>query len=100
MQARCLLCAKRERAMQLAGGAETTILSIVSAVLLPMFSTLEATTLRLINREFTAAVREYQWEDRETVITGEIGLWRASFPRARVANVRRRCDYGRAVRVA
>jgi hypothetical protein len=73
--------------MQLAGGAEATILSIVGAVLLPMFSTREATTLRLINREFTEAVREYQWEDMLTVIQGEIRQWRQCFPRARAASV-------------
>ena len=44
--------------MLLAGGEETTILSIVSAVLLPMFDTREAAcTLRLVCREFTEAVR-------------------------------------------
>jgi hypothetical protein len=76
--------------MQLAGGEEATILSIVGAVLLPMFSTREACTLRLLCREFTQAVREYQWEDKDTLIKGEIRLWRACFPRARAANV---CSY-------
>ena len=52
-----------------------------------MFSTREACTLRLVCKDFTQAVREYQWWDRETVIKGEIRLWRACFPRARVANV-------------
>ena len=71
----------------LAGGVDETIMSEVSAVILPYFTMAEATVLRLVCREFLEAVRDYQWEDRETVIQGSIGAWRGSFPRARCANV-------------
>ena len=45
--------------------------------------------LRLVCREFVEAVRQQQWEDRDTVIMGSIAAWRACFPRARCANVRK-----------
>ena len=73
----------------LAGGVDETIMSEVSAVILPYFTMAEATALRLVCREFLEAVRDYQWEDGETVIQGSIGAWRGSFPRARCANVRK-----------
>ena len=43
--------------------------------------------VRLVCRELQAAVAAHPWEDRETVILGSIGAWRACFPRARCANV-------------
>ena len=73
----------------LAGGVDETIMSEVSAVILPYFTMAEATALRLVCREFLEAVRDYQWEDSKTVIKGSIGAWRGSFPRARCANVRK-----------
>ena len=77
----------------LAGGVDETIMSEVSAVILPFFTMAEATALRLVCREFLEAVRDYQWEDGETVIKSSIGAWRGSFPRARRANVRK-WEYG------
>jgi hypothetical protein len=77
----------------LAGGGQETLLSEVGFVLLPLFTTAEACALRLVCREFLAAVREHPWEDRGTVIKGSIVAWRACFPHARCANVCR-TDYG------
>jgi hypothetical protein len=72
----------------LAGGGQETLLSEVGAqYLLPLISTRDACALRLVCREFLAAVREQPWEDTETVIRGSIAAWRACFPRARCANV-------------
>ena len=76
----------------LAGGVDETIMSEVSAVILPYFSMAEAAALRLVCREFLEAVRDYQWEDGKTVIQGSIGAWRGSFPRARCANVHEDLD--------
>ena len=70
-----------------AGHATETILSEVGIPLLRMFTMAEACTLRLVCREFVEAVRQQQWEDRETVIAGSVGAWRRSFPRTRCANV-------------
>ena len=72
----------------LAGGTQETLLSEVGPVLLRFVSTADACALRLVCREFLAAVTEHPWEDRDTVIKGSIGAWRACFPRARCANVR------------
>ena len=71
----------------LAGGGQETLLSEVGFVLLPLFTTAEACALRLVCREFLAAVSEHPWEDRETVIQGSIAAWRACFPHALCANV-------------
>ncbi len=73
----------------LAGGGQETLLSEVGFVLLPLFTTAEACALRLVCREFLAAVSEHPWEDRETVIQGSIAAWRACFPHARCANVQK-----------
>ena len=73
----------------LAGGGQETLLSEVGFVLLPLFTTRDACALRLVCREFLAAVSEHPWEDRETVIQGSIAAWRACFPRARCANVQK-----------
>jgi hypothetical protein len=56
-------------------------------VLLPLFTTADACALRLVCREFLAAVSEHPWEDSDTVIQGSIAAWRACFPHARCANV-------------
>ena len=72
----------------LAGGGQETLLSEVGFVLLPLFTTRDACALRLVCREFLAAVSEHPWEDRGTVIKGSIAAWRACFPHARCANVR------------
>ena len=80
--------AARLTRIPLAGGGQETLLSEVGAqYLLPLFSTAEACALRLVCREFLAAVSEQPWEDRETVIRGSIAAWRACFPRAQCANV-------------
>ena len=78
----------------LAGGGQETLLSEVgSQYLLPLFSTAEACALRLVCREFLAAVSEQPWEDGDTVIHGSIAAWRASFPHACCANVLVRTMY-------
>ena len=74
--------------MTLAGGKAHTLLAECPGALLQFFDTPAACALRLVCREFQAAVAAYPWEDRETVILGSIGGWRACFPRARCANVR------------
>ena len=71
----------------LAGGGQETLLSEVGFVLLPLFTTADACALRLVCREFLAAVCEHPWEDRRTVIMGSIAAWRACFPHVRCANV-------------
>ena len=68
--------------MPLAGGGQETLLSEVGFVLLPLFTTRDAYALRLVCREFLAAVREHPWEDRDTVFKGSIRACRACFPRA------------------
>ena len=72
----------------LAGDQGRTLLAECPGALLQFFDTPQACALRLVCREFQAAVAAYPWEDRETVIKGSIGGWRACFPRARCANVR------------
>ena len=55
-----------------AGNPTETLLSEVGPLLLRMFDTAEACVLRLVCREFTEAVRQQQWEDRDTVIKGSL----------------------------
>ena len=88
--------------MRLAGGPgwEPTIVSIVGVVLFPFFDTREACSLRLVCRELKQAVADFPWEDMGTVIRGSIALWRACFPRAIGANVRRYDPNGGPVRRA
>ena len=71
----------------LAGATGRTLLAECPGALLQCFSTPDACGLRLVCSEFQAAVAAHPWEDRETVIKGDIGGWRACFPRARCANV-------------
>ena len=71
----------------LAGGGQETLLSEVGFALLPLFTTRDACALRLVCREFLAAVSEHPWEDMGTVIQGSVAAWRACFPHARCANV-------------
>ena len=73
----------------LAGGNGHTLLAECAGALLAFFSTRQACALRLVCREFQAAVAAHPWEDMKTVIQGSIGGWRACFPRARCANVRK-----------
>jgi hypothetical protein len=70
-----------------AGRATETILSEVGVVLLRMFDTREACTLRLVCREFVEAVRMQQWGDRDTVVRSNFAGWRVCFPRARACNI-------------
>ena len=74
----------------LAGKKDRTLLAECPGALLQFIDTRQACALRLVCREFQAAVAAHPWEDRETVILGSIGGWRACFPRARCANVRKR----------
>ena len=69
----------------LVDGAGRTLLAECPGALLQYFDTFEACALRLVCREFQAAVAAHPWEDRETVIWGSFGAWRACFPRARCA---------------
>ena len=84
--------------MTLAGGEGHTLLAECPGALLQFFDTPGACALRLVCREFLAAVAAHPWEDRDTVIQGSIGGWRACFPRARCANVRMWASGGRVVR--
>ena len=74
--------------MALAGDEGRTLLAECPGALLQLFDTPGACALRLVCREFQAAVAAFPWEDRETVILGSIAAWRKCFPRARCANVR------------
>ena len=84
--------------MTLAGGRGHTLLAECPGALLQFFDTPGACALRLVCREFQAAVAAYPWEDRATVILGSIGAWRACFPRAQCANVRMWARAGLVVR--
>ena len=84
----------------LAGATGRTLLAECPGALLQFFSTRRACALRLVCREALAAVAAHPWEDRETVIQGSIGGWRACFPRARCANVRLYDWHGGVVRRA
>ena len=77
----------RKHAHTHTGGKGRTLLAECPGALLQFFDTPGACALRLVCREFQAAVAAHPWEDRETVIQGSIGGWRACFPRARCANV-------------
>ena len=55
-------------------------------------STREARPLRLVSRVLCADVRNARWYDRDTVITGDLRMWRACFSDARCANVSGRED--------
>ena len=75
--------------MTLAGGKGHMLLAECLGALLQSFDTPGACVLRLVCREFQAAVAAHPGEDRGTVILGgSIGGWRECFPRARCANVR------------
>ena len=78
----------RFQRLALAGGSGSrTVMSAASDALLPFFSTREARDLRLVSRECLGAVARHPWADRATRIAGSVAAWRASFPRAKVANV-------------
>jgi hypothetical protein len=97
---RLLRAAAAKMLVPLAGGGQETLLSEVGFVLLPLFTTRDACALRLVCREFLAAVTEQPWEDGETVIKGSIAAWRVCFPRARCANVARYSMTGGEMRTA
>jgi hypothetical protein len=84
----------------LAGGERGTLVSEAGPALLPFFSTADACALRLVCQVLRAAVREHPWGDRDTVIQGSIGAWRACFPRARCANVKHTAPKGHPKRAA
>ena len=64
-----------------------SVLSHCYGALLPMFTTEEATVLRLVCKEFKDTVAEFPWRDMDTVIHGSVAAWRACFPKARRANI-------------
>ena len=64
-----------------------SVLSHCYGALLPMFTTAEATVLRLLCKEFKTTVAEFPWYDSETIIRGSVASWRACFPRSKFANV-------------
>ena len=70
-----------------------TVLSILAGAhsvgegILGYFNTREARVIRLVNVEFRDAVAAVPWADMGTRITGNVGGWRASFPRATKANI-------------
>ena len=70
-----------------------SVLSHCYGALLPMFTTAEATVLRVLCREFKDTVAKFPWEDDKTVIRGSIASWRACFPNAKCANVEEHFDY-------
>lgn len=77
--------------MKLTSYSDTnTILSTIHNALFPFFSTEEACTLRLINKEFNQLVTKYPWDDINTQVKGSIRLWRICFPNAYSLNVSNR----------
>ena len=78
---------RSQRRLPISGGAGRTLLAHAAAALLPFFSTREARALRLVGREWKAAVARHPWADRSTWINGSVAAWRASFPCAKVAKV-------------
>lgn len=77
--------------MKLSSYSDTnTILSTIHDALFPFFSTEEACTLRLINKEFNQLVTKYPWDDINTQVKGSIRLWRICFPNAYSLNVSNR----------
>ena len=54
--------------MALAGDEGRTLLAECPGALLQFFDTPEACVLRLVRREFQAAVAAHPWDDSETVI--------------------------------
>jgi hypothetical protein len=77
-------------------GEGSSIVSIlpIRAALLPLLGTREACSLRGVCRELKQAVGDFPWEDMDTVIRGDVALWRACFPRALGANVGQRGQWG------
>ena len=51
------------------------------------FSMRDACALRLVSPKFKDAVSAHLWDDKRSVIMGSLAAWRASFPKARSANV-------------
>jgi hypothetical protein len=70
----------------------STVLSVLAGAhsvgdgILGFFDTREARALRLVCAEFREAVAAIPWADMGTRICGNVGGWRASFPRATKAN--------------
>ena len=64
-----------------------SILSHAKGALLPFFTTMDATVLRALCKEFKEAVTEHKWRDKDTKIKSRVGSWRACFPAAEAANV-------------
>ena len=84
-----------------AGGAlPHTILSCCQGTLLAMFSTPAVLPLRATCADALRATAAHPWTDFDTVIRGRLAAWRACFPCARSANVRKYAYGGGAVRQA
>ncbi len=64
-----------------------SILSHAKGAFLPFFTTMDATVLRALCKEFKEAVTEHKWRDKDTKIKSRVGSWRACFPVAEVVNV-------------
>ena len=64
-----------------------SILSHAKGAFLPFFTTMDATVLRALCREFKEAVTEHKWRDEDTKIKSRVGSWRVCFPVAEAANV-------------
>jgi hypothetical protein len=81
-------------------GPVTTLLSVLHGAhsvgegVFGFLSTREARALRLVSRECLDAVKAARWRDESTPITGPLASWRACFPGAIAAHVRR-VDYGK-----
>ena len=61
--------------------------------ILGFFDTREARAIRLVCVELREAVAVVPWADMGTRITGNVGGWRASFPRATKANISVKYSY-------
>jgi hypothetical protein len=62
------------------------------SLLLQFFDTNDALILRLVCRRMRLIVSIYPWTDAETLIRGNLTLWRQCFPHAIAANVSGRKD--------
>ena len=71
----------------------STVLSVLAGAhsvgegILGFFDTSEARIIRLVCTEFRDAVAVAPWADTRTLIRGNVGGWRKSFPRATKANI-------------
>ena len=69
------------------GNNSSTILSNISNALLPMFTIIDACSLRLLCKEFNESVTDFRWDDSTTRVTKFIHLWKICFPHAKTINI-------------